>query len=162
ISGTTFKQAIGGRVRGQVQSESPSEVVVTLGANTISVPTDQIASIRYDGQSAAFQLGEARESAGLLAEAAEQFKKAAAETASRPYPHQTALFREAEVLGDLALVEPERMKDAKDKLTQFLRSYPTSRHLAAAHESLARLQLHSSDFAGAAATLTELAKLPKA
>ena len=31
IPGTTFKQAIGGRVKGQVQSESPSEVVVLLG-----------------------------------------------------------------------------------------------------------------------------------
>src|SRR5262245_38940606 len=71
IPGTTFKQAIGGRVRGQVQSESPSEVVVTLGATTINVPTDQVLSIRYDGQTATFQLAETRESTGLLSEAAE-------------------------------------------------------------------------------------------
>ena len=44
-----------------MQSESPSEVVVLLGATTTSVPTDQIQSIRYDGQSASFQLAEARE-----------------------------------------------------------------------------------------------------
>ena len=31
VAGTTFKQASGGRVRGQVQSESPTEVVVKLG-----------------------------------------------------------------------------------------------------------------------------------
>src|SRR5437899_734265 len=68
ISGTTFKQAIGGRVRGQVQSESANEVVVQLGATTTSVPTDQIQSIRYDGQSASFQLAEARESSGQLSE----------------------------------------------------------------------------------------------
>src|SRR5438874_2100224 len=130
IPGTTFKQAIGGRVRGQVQSESPTEVVVALGANTTRVPTDQIASIRYDGQTATFQLAESRESAGQLAEAAELFKKAAGETAGRPYPQQTALFREAEALGELALVEPERTNAARDRLTQFLRSYPSSRHLA--------------------------------
>ena len=59
VTGATFKQAIGGRVRGQVQSESPTEVVVQLGATTTSVPTDQIQSIRYDGQSATFALGEA-------------------------------------------------------------------------------------------------------
>src|SRR5947209_5861915 len=67
IPGTTFKPAIGGRVRGQVQSESPTEVVVKLGVNATSVPTDQIASIRYDGQTATFQLAESRESTGQLA-----------------------------------------------------------------------------------------------
>src|SRR5947209_7288727 len=88
IPGTTLKQAIGGRVRGQVQSESPGEVVVTLGANTTRVPTDQILSIRYDGQTATFQLAETRESGGQLAAAAELFKKAAAETVGRPFPYQ--------------------------------------------------------------------------
>jgi tetratricopeptide (TPR) repeat protein len=163
IPGTTFKnaQAIGGRVRGQVQSESPTEVVVTLGANTTRVPTDQIASIRYDGQTATFQLAESRESAGQLAEAAELFKKAAGETASRPFPQQTALFREAEALVELALVEPDRTKPARDKVTQFLRSYPASRHLAAAREALARLQLASGDFSGAEASIAELARLPR-
>src|SRR5262245_11922319 len=77
IQGTTFKQAIGGRVRGNVQSETPTEVVVTLGTNTVTVPTDQIASIRYDGQTANYQLGETREAAGQLAEAAELFRKSA-------------------------------------------------------------------------------------
>src|SRR5262245_53910201 len=75
IPGTTFRQAIGGRVRGAVKSESPSEVVVTLGTNTVTVPTDQIASIRYDAQSANYQLGETREAAGQLSEAAELYKK---------------------------------------------------------------------------------------
>ena len=86
IPGTTVKQAIGGRVRGKVQSESPTEVVVTLGTNTMTVPTDQIVSIRYDGQSANYQLGESREAAGQLAEAAELYKKAAAETTGAPSP----------------------------------------------------------------------------
>ena len=101
-------------------------------------------------------------SAGQLAEAAELFKKAATETAGRPYPHQAALFREARVMGDLALVEPDRMKEARDKLSQFLRSYPNSRHLIGRRESLARLQIHAGDFAGADATIAELAKFPKA
>jgi tetratricopeptide (TPR) repeat protein len=161
IPGATFKQAIGGRVKGQVQSESPSEVLVLLGATSSSVPTDQIQSIRYDGQSANFQLAEARESSGQLSEAAELFKKAAAESAGKPYPLQAALIREAEVLVELALVEPDHVKDAKDKLTRFLQSYPASRHLAAARAAQARLQLHAGDFAGALATIAELAKLPR-
>ena len=51
VTGAKFEQAIGGRVRGQVQSESATEVVVQLGANTTKVPTELIQSIRYDGQS---------------------------------------------------------------------------------------------------------------
>jgi tetratricopeptide (TPR) repeat protein len=161
ISGTTFKQAIGGRVRGTVQSESPSEVVVQLGANSTSVPTDQIQSVRYDGQSSNFQLAEARESSGQLAEAAELFKKAATDSVGKPFPLQAALFREAEALTELALVEPDRVKDAKDKLTRFLQTYPTSRHLAAARGCQARLLLHVGDIAGAEAALAALAKLPR-
>ncbi len=161
IPGTTFKQAIGGRVRGQVQSESPSEVVVQLGATTTSVPTDQIQSIRYDGQSASFQLAEARESSNQLAESAELFKKAATESSSKPLPYQAALFREAEVLTDLALIEPDRTKEAKDKLAKFIQAYPASRHIAGARACQARLQLASGDFAGADSTIAALASLPR-
>jgi tetratricopeptide (TPR) repeat protein len=161
ITGTTFKQAIGGRVRGQVQSESPTEVVVQLGGSTTTVPTDQIQSIRYDGQSSNFQLAEAREASGQLTEAAELFKKAATESAGKPFALQAALLREAEVLTELALVEPDRLKDAKEKLTRFLQAYPTSRHLAAARGCQVRLQLHVGDFAGAEAALAALAKLPR-
>jgi TolA-binding protein len=160
--GASVKQAIGGRVLGQVESESPLEVVVKLGAGSTSVPTDQIVSIRYDGQPATLQLAETRVSAGQLAEAADLFKKAAGEAGEKPLVLQMARYREAATLADLALVEPERMKDAKDRLLRFVRAYPNSRHIVPAREDLARLQLNSGDFAGAQATLAELARLPKA
>jgi outer membrane protein assembly factor BamD (BamD/ComL family) len=160
VPGAAIKQAIGGRVKGQVQSESPSEVVVQLGATTTTVPTDLIQSIRYDGQSASFQLAESREAGGQLAEAADLFKKAATESAGKPFPVQAAQFREAQVLTDLAMVEPDRMKEAKDKLTRFLRAYPASRHVVGARLCLARLQLYANDFAGAEAAIAELSKLP--
>jgi tetratricopeptide (TPR) repeat protein len=161
VPGSNVKGAIGGRVRGNVTSETATEVVVTLGANTVSVPTDQIASIRYDGQSASFQLGETRESAGQLADAADLYRKAATETASRPFPHQAALFREAKVLSELAAVEPDELKAARDKLNQFIKLYPGGRHIAAAREALARLQINSGDFAGAEATIAALGKMPR-
>jgi tetratricopeptide (TPR) repeat protein len=161
VTGAKFEQAIGGRVRGQVQSESPTEVVVQLGASTTKVPTELIQSIRYDGQSASFALGEARESAGQLAEAAEQFKKAAADSVGKPYPLQAALFREAEVLTDLAAIEPDRIKEAKDKLTKFARDYPNTRHTLGARACLARIQLASGDFPAAETAINELARLPK-
>jgi TolA-binding protein len=162
VPGSTLKQAIGGRVRGQVQSESPGEVVVRLGTNTTTVPTDQIISIRYDGQPATLQLAETREAAGQLSEAADLFKKAAGEASDRPFVVQTALFREAAALTDLALIEPDRLKDARDKLLRFVRTYPNSRHIIPAREDLARLQLNAGDFKAAEATIAELARLPKA
>ena len=162
VAGSTVKQAIGGRVRGQVQSESASEVVVRLGANTTSVPVDQIVSIRYDGQPATMQLAETREAAGQLAEAAELYKKAAGEAADKPFVLQAALYREAAALTDLALVEPERIKDARDKLTRFVQAYPTGRHILSAREDLARLQVIAGDFKAAEANIAELARLPGA
>jgi tetratricopeptide (TPR) repeat protein len=162
VPGATLKGAIGGRVRGTVQSESPGEVLVQLGTNTTNVPTNQILSIRYDGQSPNFQLAETREAAGLLTEAAELFRKAAAESAGKPYPERAARFREAEVLTDLALIEPERMKEARDKLTLFIQANGTSRQIAAALQCMAKLQLHGGDFAGANATMAALERLPGA
>jgi tetratricopeptide (TPR) repeat protein len=161
IPGTTFKSATGGRsVRGVVQTESTSEVTVQLGTNTIRVPTDQILSIRYDGQPASLQLAETREASGQLAEAAELFRKAAAESAGKPFPARAAQFREAEVLTDLALVEPARMAEAKDKLTKFMQANPGCRQIAAAYGAMARLQLYSGEFPAASATIAEIAKLP--
>ena len=60
------------------------------------------------------------------------------------------------------MIEPERQKEARDKLNQFIRTYPGGRHIAAAREELARLQIHSGDFAGAEATISALAAMPKA
>jgi tetratricopeptide (TPR) repeat protein len=162
VPGSTVKQAIGGRVRGQIQSESPSEVVVKLGATATSVPVDQILSIRYDGQPATIQLAETREAAGQLVEAAELYKKAAGEAADKPFVLQMALYREADVLTDLALADPERTKDARDRLTRFVQAYPNGRHIVSAREDLAKLQVNAGDFKAAEANIAELARLPAA
>ena len=117
VPGTTFKQAIGGRVRGQVQSESPSEVVVLLGATTTNVPTDQIQSIRYDGQSASFHAGRGPRSERATGRGGRAVQEGRGRVGRQAVSaQQAALFREAEVLTDLAMVEPDRVKEAKDKL----------------------------------------------
>jgi tetratricopeptide (TPR) repeat protein len=162
IAGSTVKQAIGGRVHGQIESESPTEVVVRVGGTATTVPTNQIASIRYEGQSATYQLAETREAAGQLAEAVDLYKKAASESADKPFVLQMALYREAAALAELALVEPTRIKDAQDRLAKFVQSYPTSRHIMSAREDLARVRLATGDFKGAGAAIAELAKLPQA
>lgn len=161
IPDSKVKEAIGGRVRGTVQKETPSEVIVKLGTNTITVPTDQIVSIRYDGQSASYQLGLTREAGGQLAEAAELFAKAATENARKPFPHQAALFREANVLAEIAMVEPERAKEAEAKLRVFIQKYPGGRHIAAAREAMARLQINSGDYNGAETNIAALSKLSR-
>jgi tetratricopeptide (TPR) repeat protein len=161
IPGSTVKQAIGGRVRGQIQSESPDEVVVKLGTSTVNVPNDQIDSVRYDNQPATLQLAESRQTAGLLAEAAELYHKAAGEASGKPLIAQEALAREALVLTDLASVEPGRAKDALQKLEQFVRTHPKARQIATMRECQARLQLQAKDFTAAEATIAELAKLPR-
>jgi tetratricopeptide (TPR) repeat protein len=162
IPGSTVKQAIGGRVRGTIESESPSAVVVGLGAGRTSVPVDQIVSIRYDGQTATLQLAETRQAAGQLAEAADLFKKAAGESTDKPFVLQKALYAEAAVLAQLALVDPARQKDARDKLSRFVQSNPNSRHIIPAREALVRVQIAIGDFQGAETTLAGLAKLPQA
>jgi len=162
IEGTTFKQGQGGAVRGTVESESPSEVVVSLGNSTIKVPTDQIDRVEYQGQPASMQLGETRERAGQLAAAAAEFKKAATEAAGKPFIAEAALFREANCLAALALTEPDRVQEAVGRLSAFLQAHPNGRHVARARETLAKLQLHAKDYQAAEAAVAELAKLPLA
>ena len=160
IAGTTFKQGQGGAVRGQVTAESPTEVVVSLGASSISVPTDQIESIEYQGQPAAMLLGQTNADAGRAAEAIGHYQKAAAEAGGKPFVVEAAKFGEARLLAELALTEPERVKEATTKLAAFLQAYPRGRHVLAARDALAHVQMHAEDFKGAEATIAELAKLP--
>ena len=162
IPGTTFKQGQGGAVRGQVQSETPEQVVVSLGNSTINVPTDQIESIEYQGQPASLQLGETNANAGRAEEALTQFRKAATEAAGKPLVVEAALFREAVTLADLAMTDPGRVKEAVGKLNAFLQGHAKGRHVVRAREALAKLQIQSQDFKGAEANLAELAKVPGA
>ncbi len=162
VPGSTVKQAIGGRVRGQIQTESPTEVVVQVGAGPVSVPVEQIASIRYDGQSASFQIAESRQTGGQLLEAIDLFHKAVGESTDKPLPLRAALVREALALTELALIEPDRAKDALDKLKAYIQKYPNSRQITLARDALVRLQLHTGDYAGAASTIAEIAKIPAA
>src|SRR5262249_43862041 len=121
VPGATIKGTIGGRVRGVIQSESPQQVVVKLGTTTTVVPTNQIASVRYDGQPPSFALAESREAAGMLAEAADLYKKAATEatTTNKPLIAEAAQFQQAEVLANLAQVEPASAGEAISLLDSF-------------------------------------------
>lgn len=158
---TTVKQATRGIVRGSIQSESTTEVVVKLGANTITVPTEEIVSIRYDGHPASFDLAESNETGGQLAKAADLYKKAASEASAKPLVEQVAKFKQADVTTDLALSDPAKVPEAIALLDAFSKAYPTGRHTAAVLENLARLQLQKGDAQAVEKTLGSLAKLPQ-
>jgi tetratricopeptide (TPR) repeat protein len=160
VPGSTVKNAPGGRVRGTIQSESLAEVVVRLGANTSNVPTDQIVSIRYDGQPATMALAETNESGGQLAKAAELYKKAAGEAEGKPLVVQAARFKQAEVTAELALADPSKTTDAIGLLEGFVKAYPNGRQVSGALDSLARLQLQKGDYSAVDRTIGSLAKLP--
>lgn len=152
---------IGGRVRGTIQSESPSEVVVKLGTNSMNIPTGEIASVHYDNQPPSFALAESREAANQLAEAADLYKKAATEASGKPFIEQAARFRQAQVMAELALGEPARAAEAVTMLDAALKANPNGRHVVAAYDSLARLQLQKGDYATVERTIADMTRLPQ-
>jgi len=152
---------IGGHVRGDVQAESSKEVTVKSGNNSITIPVDQIAAISYAKQPPSMALAESRENAGALAEAAELYKKAAGEASGSPFPLQAALFHQANATAELALADPSKAGDAVGLLESFVKTYPNSRHIISALDSLARLQLNKGDYAGVEKTLAEMEKQPQ-
>ncbi len=161
VPNSTVKEATSkGIVRGTIQSESTTEVVVKLGATTTKIPTDQIVSITYTGQPADMALAETSENQGALGKAIDLYKKAAGEAAEKPLVAQLAQFKAADLTAELALTDPSKANDAISLLNGFVKNNPTSRHIASATESLARLQLSKADYAGIETSLATLAKLP--
>ena len=145
IPNATFKAA-GGRIRGQITSESPSEVKIKPAAGADqTVPVDQIASVAYDGAGQIYEQAEIKENTGQLAEAAELFKKAAAENTAKKFIAGTAKFRRANILTDVALASPGKSKEATTELESYVQTYPDGRFLGAALESLIRLDLLVGD-----------------
>lgn len=159
IPGQTQKYP-GGVVRGTVTAESPTEVTVRVGNATQAVPVNLIASIRYDGRPGTFDLASARESAGNLAEAADLYKRAAAESETKPLIAADALFNQARVTADLGLTDPSKADAAIALLTGFLKTYASSRHVVPALESLAKLQMQKGNFDAVGPTLDQLARIP--
>jgi tetratricopeptide (TPR) repeat protein len=160
IPGSTFKQATGGRVRGSIQAETASEVEVKLGANAVKVPTDQILSVRYDGQPASMALAETNESTGQLEKAAELYKKAATEASAKPLIEQAAKYKQAELTAESALTDPSKAAGAVALLDAFVKAYPSGRSTSAALENLARLQMQKNDYASVEKTIASIEKLP--
>ncbi len=160
ISNTTYN-APGGRVRGQIQGETPTSVQIqaTVGGAQ-EIPVDQIEQINYDGQPASLPLAQTRESAGAMAEAAELYQKSATEAAGKPLIATAAEFGRARSLAQLALADPSKADEAIGLLDRFIQAHPKSRQLGPALETLARLNLQRGDFAKADKALSDLSAIP--
>jgi hypothetical protein len=156
----TTKGDSSGKIRGTVVAESPTKVDVKLGTSVSSIPTNEIAAIEYDGDPPSFEAARAKEANNALAEAADLYKKAAAEASSKPFIAEDAAFGQVHAISELALVEPARSVEAIGLLESFSKTYKNGRHIGPALETLAKLQLAKENFTGLDQTLTQLAKLP--
>ena len=156
----TIKAASGGLVRGTVVSESPTKVDVKLGNTVTSIPTNEIVSITYDNDPASLEQAKVKEEANSLVEAADLFKKAAAEASGKPFIAEDAAFGQVRVMTELAMTDPSKTAEAINLLESFSRNYKNGRHIGPALESLARLQIAKENYQGVEQTLAQLAKLP--
>ncbi len=155
IPGSTVK-APGGRIRGAVTAETTTEIKV----GNQSVPVDQVESVSYDGQPQSYTLAQLRETNGPLAEAADQYQKAATEAAGKPLIAQAAQFGRARAIARLAESDPSKADEALRLLDAVVKAGAKSRHLGPALELTARLALQKGEFDRAAAAATDLAKIP--
>ena len=160
-SDATTKGAAGGVVRGVVTSESASKVEVKLGNTVTAIPPHEIVSISYDNHPASLDQAQTKEAANALLEAADLYKKAAADAAARPFIAEDAAFSQARVLGELAQTDATKAPEAITLLESFARAYKSGRHVGPALEALARLQIARDNFSGLETTLAALAQLPR-
>jgi tetratricopeptide (TPR) repeat protein len=148
-----------GKIRGTVISESATKVEVKLGSVT-AIPTNEVASIEYDNAPSSLESARSKEASNALAEAAELYKKAAAEASTKPFIAEDAAFGQVHAIVELSLVEPARAAEATSLLENFSRTYKNGRHIGPALETLAKLQLAKENYTGLEQTLAQLAKLP--
>jgi tetratricopeptide (TPR) repeat protein len=157
----TTKGASGGLVRGTVISESPTKVEVKLGNTVTPIPTNEIVSIAYDNDPASMEQAKTKEAASLLAEAADLYKKAAAEAGTtKPFIAEDAAFGQVRVTTELALNDPAKAAEALTLLQNFTRTYKTGRHIGPALEAQAKLELAKEAYPALEQTLSQLSKLP--
>jgi tetratricopeptide (TPR) repeat protein len=156
----TTKGAAGGLVRGTVVSESSTKVEVKLGNTVTTVPTNEIVSIEYDGDPPSLEQAKTKEATNSFIEAADLYKKAAAEASSKPFIAEDAAFGQVRVTTELAINDPAKVGEAITLLENFSRTYKNGRHIGPALESLAKLQIAKENFSGVEQTLAQLSKLP--
>jgi tetratricopeptide (TPR) repeat protein len=162
IPKSTVPNAIGGKIKGTIQSETAAEVRVTVNGKEVAVPVDQIDEIEYTGLPQSYSIARARESSNSLTQAAESYQKAVGEANGKsPLIARDAQFGRARVLAAIAQGDPKRGPEAMSALESFLKANTDVRQTGPALELLARLALARQEYDKADKAVADLGRLRK-
>lgn len=148
-------QAPGGRIRGQIQSETPEEIQI----DGRTVPLDQVAEVNYEPSNLSLTQARLQENNGNFEQAAGLYQKAASESSARPTLAQTARFGRARSLAKQAMIDPAQRANAVKELETFVNEHANSRHYGPAQELIVRLSFQGGDYDQANKALEGLSKI---
>lgn len=158
IPGSSLKPP-GGKYKGQIVSETATELNMTINGKNQTLPVDQIGAVEYTGQPQAFNVAAVREQANHLNDALDQYAKAIAASSDRPLMAREARFARARVLAQVAMIDPKRRSEAIAALESFVKSNPNVRQTVPALELLTRLSILENDFDRADRAVVEMRRI---
>ncbi|HWE39519.1 MAG TPA: tetratricopeptide repeat protein [Isosphaeraceae bacterium] len=158
---STVPNAIGGKLKGTIQSETAAEVRVAINGKEVAVPVDQIEDIEYTGMPQSYTIARVREANNTLAQAAESYQKAVGEAGKSPLIARDAQFGRARVLATLAQADPRRAPEALSALDGFLKANPNVRQTGPALELVAKLALRREEFDRADKAAADLGRIAR-
>lgn len=158
---STVPNAVGGKVKGTIQSETAAEVRVTVNGKEVAIPVDQIDEIDYTGMPQSYTIARVREANNTLAQAAESYQKAVGEASRSPLIARDAQFGRARVLATMAQADPKRGPEAITALEAFLKANPDARQTGPALELLAKLALARQEYDRADKAAADLGRIKR-
>lgn len=149
-------------VRGQIVSESTTEIVIKSRAGTTEkIAVNDASRVQYDGTiGLEIRTAELLERSTDYKSAAERFAKAAVGATGNEPAARAAAFGQARTLANLALGDAARRPEAIKSLEAFNAKYPNSRHHFASHELMGRLHMAAGNADSARAAFAELKRAP--
>lgn len=149
----------GGKISGQVQSESPAELKIQSGGKLVTIPADQIAEVAYEGPTPSYVLAASRASAGQIKEAMDLYKKAASEAPAGSRQAGMALYDFARLKTDQAMADPSQADEAIAAWDALLRGHSDTHFAGPALLAEAQLALQKGDLDKADAAAGRLGQI---
>jgi len=125
----------------------------------VTVPANEIESVRYDGEPPKLNLGRVAERQGNLDKAIDLYKEVASDEVARPIREEIDFYM-ARCAAKLARSDPDRLGDAVKLLEQFQSQYATSHYFYPLHELLAEVYAAQGMSTKATEALAALAGAP--
>lgn len=151
--------------RGNVKSETPTELVLTSGAGSVKreekLPTNEVRHVSYDGEVPQLKLARGSEDQGRLDKALEGYTAAlAAVPGDKPMLKTELEFLIGRVLASQAKTDNAKVADAEAKLRAFKAAHPNSYRYYPTIKLLAELSVAAGDANKAATDLALLEQAP--